>query len=178
MNVLIKDKIRGLKEQIRTLELKKESLTDKVSIQQKNFIEELENRSQDDIKKKEVKISDLLTEENDCMNRNERLNDELKVTQQEIEEFSDSSKKLREFGNIRGKLSQKISTLVKEHKFFNDNTVYSTCNQDIEESFRVNRIEDSHNKWRRIYKRGINNFSTKSKRKRNESPISKHSTGI
>ena len=124
MNVLIKDKIRGLKEQIRTLELKKESLTDKVSMQ-KNFIEELENRSQDDIKKKEVKISDLLTEENDCMNRNERLNDELKVTQQEIEEFSDSSKKLREFGNIRGKLSQKISTLVKEHKFFNDNTVYS-----------------------------------------------------
>ena len=145
MNVLIKDKIRGLKEQIRTLELKKESLTDKVSMQ-KNFIEELENRSQDDIKKKEVKISDLLTEENDCMNRNERLNDELKVTQQEIEEFSDSSKKLREFGNIRGKLSQKISTLVKEHKFFNDNTVYPTCNQDIEESFRVNRIEDSHNK--------------------------------
>ena len=73
----------------------------------KNFIEELENRSQDDIKKKEGKISDLLTEENDCMNRNERLNDELKVTQQEIEEFSDSSKKLREFGNIRGKLSQR-----------------------------------------------------------------------
>ena len=145
MNVLIKDKIRGLKEQIRTLELKKESLTDKVSMQ-KNFIEELENRSQDDIKKKEGKISDLLTEENDCMNRNERLNDELKVTQQEIEEFSDSSKKLREFGNIRGKLSQKISTLVKEHKFFNDNTVCPTCNQDIEESFRVNRIEDSHNK--------------------------------
>ena len=145
MNVLIKDKIRGLKEQIRTLELKKESLTDKVSMQ-KNFIEELENRSQDDIKKKEGKITDLLTEENDCMNRNERLNDELKVTQQEIEEFSDSSRKLREFGNIRGKLSQKISTLVKEHKFFNDNTVCPTCNQDIEESFRVNRIEDSHNK--------------------------------
>ena len=71
----------------------------------------MENRSQDDIKKKEVKISDLLTEENDCMNRNERLNDELKVTQQEIEEFSDSSKKLREFGNIRGKtISKDLNT--------------------------------------------------------------------
>ena len=57
------------------------------------------------------------------MNRNERLNDELKSTQKEIEEFSDSSKKLREFGNIKGKLSQRIQTLVKEHKFFNDNTV-------------------------------------------------------
>jgi len=145
MNVLIKDKIRGLKEQIRTLELKKESLTDKVTMQ-KDFIEQIENKGQEDISYKEHKINSLLTEENDYMNRNERLNDELKVTQQEIEEFSDSSKKLREFGNIRGKLSQKISTLVKEHKFFNDNTVCPTCNQDIEESFRVNRIEDSHNK--------------------------------
>ncbi len=145
MNVLIKDKIRGLKEQIRTLELKKESLTDKVTMQ-KNFIDQLETRSQKNITEKEYKIAELLNEENDSINRNEKLNDELKVTQQEIEEFSDSSKKLREFGNIRGKLSQKISTLVKEHKFFNDNTVCPTCNQDIEESFRVNRIEDSQNK--------------------------------
>ena len=117
MNVLIKDKIRGLKEQIRTLELKKESLTDKVTMQ-KNFIDQLETRSQKNITEKEYKIAELLNEENDSINRNEKLNDELKDTQKEIEEFSDSSKKLREFGNIRGKLSQKISTLVKEHKFF------------------------------------------------------------
>jgi len=145
MNFIIKDKIRLLREQIRTLELKKESLSDKVQMQ-KDFIDELETRSQKNITEKENKIAKLLNEENDSINRNERLNDELKVTQQEIEEFSDSSKKLREFGNIRGKLSQKISTLVKEHKFFNDNTVCPTCNQDIEESFRVNRIEDSQNK--------------------------------
>ena len=145
MNTLIKDKIRGLKEQIRTLELKKESLTDKVQMQ-KDFIEQIENKNKETIHNKERNISYLLNEENNLMNQNEKLNEELKVTQQEIEEFSDSSRKLREFGNIRGKLSQKISTLVKEHKFFNDNTVCPTCNQDIEESFRVNRIEDSHNK--------------------------------
>ena len=144
MNTLIKDKIRGLKEEIRTLEQKKESLSDKVSMQ-KTFIEQIENKSQEDISDKEKKINSLLEEENDCMNRNERLNDELKSTQKEIEEFSDSSKKLREFGNIKGKLSQRFK-LVKEHKFFNDNTVCPTCNQDIEESFRVNRITDSQNK--------------------------------
>ena len=38
MNVLIKDKIRGLREEIRTLELRKESLNDKVNMQKK-FIE-------------------------------------------------------------------------------------------------------------------------------------------
>ena len=145
MNTLIKDKIRGIKEDVRTLELKKESLNDKVRMQ-KDFIDQIEDKGKEDISYKEHKINSLLTEENDCMNRNERLNDELKSTQKEIETFSDSSKKLREFGNIKGKLSQKIQTLVKEHKFFNDNTVCPTCNQDIEESFRVNRITDSQNR--------------------------------
>ena len=126
MNMLIKDKIRGIKEKIRTLELRKESLNDKVKMQ-KNFIEELENRSQDNIKEKETKINDFLSEENDMMNDNIKLTEELEDLQKVIEGFSDPTKKLREYGNIKGKISQKITTLVKEHKFFNDNTVCPTC---------------------------------------------------
>ena len=145
MNVLIKDKIRTLKESIRTLELKKESLNDKVKMQ-KEFIEQIENKSQESISYKEHKINSLLTEENDCMNRNERLNEELKITQKDIEEYSDSPNKLKTFNHIKGKLSQKITTLVKEHKFFSENMTCPTCSQNIEESFRVNRITDSQNK--------------------------------
>ncbi len=151
MNMIIKDKIRNIKERIRTLELRKESLNDKVKMQ-KNFIEELENRSQDNIKEKETKINDLLSEENDMMNDNIKLTEELEDLQKVIEDFSDPTKKLREYGNIKGKISQKITTLVKEHKFFNDNTVCPTCNQDIEESFRVNRIDDSQNKAKDLQK--------------------------
>ena len=151
MNVLIKDKIRNLKEGIRTLELKKESLNDKVRMQ-KNFIDELETRSQDDIKQKESKINNLLTEENDFMNGNDSLNQELVTLQEELKEYSDSSNKLREFGNIKGKLSQRISTLVKDHKFFNDNTVCPTCDQEIEDSFRLNRIERSQTKAKELQK--------------------------
>ena len=151
MNVLIKDKIRNLKEGIRTLELKKESLNDKVRMQ-KNFIDELETRSQDDIKQKESKINNLLTEENDFMNGNDNLNQELVTLQEELKEYSDSGKKLREFGNIKGKLSQRISTLVKDHKFFNDNTVCPTCDQEIEDSFRLNRIERSQTKAKELQK--------------------------
>ena len=145
MNTLIKDKIRGLREQIRTLELKKESLSDKVEMQ-KNFIDELENRSQDDIKQRQSKITDLVSEENELIHESANSNQLLGQLQKELEEYSDSSKKLREYGSFKGKISQKISTLVKDHKFFNENTVCPTCDQDIEESFRLNRIEDSQNK--------------------------------
>ena len=151
MNVLIKDKIRSLKEGIRTLELKKESLNDKVRMQ-KNFIDELETRSQDDIKQKEFKIGELLNEENSYMGSNENLNRELVTLQDELKDYSDTGKKLREFGNIKGKLSQRISTLVKDHKFFNDNTVCPTCDQDIEDSFRLNRIERSQTKAKELQK--------------------------
>jgi DNA repair exonuclease SbcCD ATPase subunit len=113
---------------------------------QKEFIEQIENKSQESISYKEHKINSLLTEENDCMNRNERLNEELKITQKDIEEYSDSPNKLKTFNHIKGKLSQKITTLVKEHKFFSENMTCPTCSQNIEESFRVNRITDSQNK--------------------------------
>lgn len=46
MNTIIKDKIRLIRDEVKTLELKKESLNDKVQMQ-KDFIEELENRGKE-----------------------------------------------------------------------------------------------------------------------------------
>ena len=73
MNNLIKDKIRQSKEDIRVYELKKDSLTDKVKMQE-NFIDELENRAKKNIVDKEEKIGQLLVEENNWMGSNEEKN--------------------------------------------------------------------------------------------------------
>ena len=54
--------------------------------------------------------------------------------------------------NLRGKITQKVSTITKEHKFFTDNTVCPTCTQGIEESFRVNRIADVQTKAKELKK--------------------------
>ena len=151
MNMLIKDKIRGIREDIRVLELRKDSLSDKVQMQ-KNFIEELENRSHLDIETKKDRITQIQDTTEGLMNRNEKLNGEMSDLQEKLKEYEGSSKRLREFGNFKGKISQKISTHIKDHKFFNENTVCPTCEQDIEESFRVNRMEDSHNKAKELQK--------------------------
>ena len=151
MNTLIKDKIRSAREEIRVLELRKESLNDKVSMQ-KNFIEELENRSYLDIEDKKDKIQKTLDITEGLMNHNIELDENMKTHQQRLTEFEGSTEKLREYGNIKGRISQKITTCIKEHKFYDDNTVCPTCHQDIEESFRVNRKEDSHNKAKELQK--------------------------
>jgi len=151
MNDIVKGKIRLIKEEVKTLELKKESLKDKVDMQ-KNFIEKIESKSKDDIKERKDKINLLLTLENDRMNDNESQNVALVQLQNELKDYSDSTDNLRKFGSIKGKLSQKIAGIVKEHKFFSENRVCPTCNQDIEEGFRVNRIEDSQNKAQELQK--------------------------
>jgi chromosome segregation ATPase len=47
---------------------------------------------------------------------------------------------------VKGKLTQKVSTLTKEHKFFSKNTVCPTCTQDIQETFRINKVNDAQSK--------------------------------
>ena len=55
MNTVLKDKIRDLKDSIKMYDLKKESLQEKVKMQE-NFIDELENRAKKNISDKEGKI--------------------------------------------------------------------------------------------------------------------------
>jgi len=125
MNSVIKDKIRALREDIKVYELKKESLLEKVSMQE-NFIEELENRAKQNVSDKEIKIGNLLVEENDWMGINETNNMQLVSLQKKIEGYAGSAEKLRTLGNLKGKISNKVSTITKEHKFFTQNTVCPT----------------------------------------------------
>ena len=149
MNNLIKDKIRNLKDEVKVLDLKKESLTEKVQMQE-NFIEELENRSKENIKSKEVRISELLIEENNLMNNNSIIEEDVFKLNKEIEDVVGSTEKLRTLGNLKGKISQKVSSITKEHKFFTQNTVCPTCDQEIEETFRINRINDAQTKAKEL----------------------------
>ena len=149
MNNVIKDKIRSIKEDIKVHELKKESLLEKVQMQE-NFIGKLENRGKEDVKNKETKIGQLLVEENNLLGANEGKNKELVEIQNQLEYFSGANEKLRTLGNLKGKISNKVSTITKEHKFFTQNTVCPTCTQPIEETFRINKIEDAQSKAKEL----------------------------
>ena len=94
MNVVLKEKIRSIKEEVKVLELKKESLLDKVEMQ-KNFIEELECRGKENVKQKENKIQELLIEENNLMLSNQIIEEDVFKLNKEIEEVTGATDKLR-----------------------------------------------------------------------------------
>ena len=151
MNNLLKDKMRNLKEQIKSTDLKKENYKDKVKMQ-KDFIEELENRGNANIDSNKNKISKLDTELVVYMKDNAVIEEDIHKYTKEQEEVTGAGDKLVKLNNLKGKLSQKVGTITKEHKFFTENTVCPTCTQDIEEEFRLNRIADAQNKAKDLQK--------------------------
>jgi len=149
MNNIIKEKIRSVKEDIKVLGLKKESLLDKVKMQEE-FIEELENRGKDNISNNKQKISDLDKEIDQYLIENSSLEEPLQELIKEQDAITGYAEKLRKMVNLKGKISEKVSTITKEHKFFSENTVCPTCTQSIDEDFRINRINNAQNKAKEL----------------------------
>jgi DNA repair exonuclease SbcCD ATPase subunit len=151
MNALIKEKIRLQKDEIKSLQLKKENLKDKVEMQ-KSFIEELENRGNANINANQEKITKLDAEVGIYMNENAKTEEEIFKYVKEQEEVTGAAEKLVKLNNLKGKISQKVSVITKDHKFFSENTVCPTCTQDIDERFRLDRIADAQTKAKELQK--------------------------
>ena len=149
MTSIVKDKIRFLKEQVRNLDLKKESLSDKIEMQE-NFIEDIEKRGKESIKDKEDKIDELCDEETALGEEVENLGSEIEDLNKKLESYKGAKEKLRKLGNLKGKMTQKVSTITEEHSFFKENTVCPTCTQDLEEEFRLNKISEAKSKAKEL----------------------------
>ena len=149
MNNLIKDKIKNQKDDIKTLNLSKDNIKDKVEMQTK-FINELENQGKQRIKEKKDKIIILMGEADNCSSVNNQLENEVSDLTKKQENVTGAKNKLKKLNTLKGKMSNKVATLTKEHKFFTEHTVCPTCTQDIEEEFRVNRITDVQTKAKEL----------------------------
>ena len=144
MSDLVKVKLRVQRDRVRTLELKKDSLLDKVQMQE-DFIKQLERTGHDDIKEKQNQIRKIAKEAKGFIDKNEKLSKELETLDSQLLGLSDVTKSLRTLSDLRGKIKQKVSAAGTEYNFFKDNVSCPTCTQSIKDSFRVNKIADLNN---------------------------------
>ena len=180
MNGLLKDKMREKKDQVKSLSLKKDTLKEKMKMQQE-FIEELENRGNANINANKEKIAKLDDEVGVYMTENAKTEEDIHRFTKEQEEVIGAADKLVKLNNLKGKISQKVSAITKEHKFFTENTVCPTCTQEIEEEFRVNRIEDAQNKARELkdgYEELEQTIKSEQERERQFNALSKEITKL
>ena len=151
MGLILRERIRGTNERLRELTIRKDLLEEKIDMQN-SFIKELEESGKKNVKEKKDKLVTLSLSINGYESELEELSEKLEVVNQDMQMSSDCNAKLRKLGNLRGKLSQKVSTITKEHKFFTDNTVCPTCSQSLNEELRVNRINDAESKAKELQK--------------------------
>ena len=151
MNTLIKEKIRTEKEKIRSLDLKRDNIKDKICMQE-NFIKELEEQGKDNITENQKKRDKLGDEICVLIMKTEGLEDDVYGLTEKQKEVTGAGEKLLKLNTFKGKLSNKVATLTKEHKFFSENVTCPTCTQNIEESFRLNRINDVQTKAKELKK--------------------------
>ena len=180
MNNLIRENMRMQRDKIKSLDLKKDNFKDKISMQE-NFIKELEDQGKSNIKSSKGKIVTLSLESDTHMQKNSSIELDISKLITEQEKVTGASEKLKKLNNLKGKITQKVATITKEHKFFTDNTVCPTCSQNIEEEFRVNRITDVQDTAKEL-KKGFTDLEEtiklESERERHFTQLSKEITKL
>jgi len=156
MNSIIREQLKDQRQQIKSLDLKKENISDKLQMQKK-FIGEIERQGHDQIDSNKDKIKLLGIENDTHIEHNEMIKGNVDDVVKEQEEVTDACQKLVKLNTLKGKISQKVASITKEHKFFTQNTVCPTCDQNIEEEFRLNRIDGVQTRARDL-KKGFNDL--------------------
>ena len=150
MAKILREKINRSNVEIKELSIKKQLIEEKIDMQ-KNFIADLDKSGKKRIKDMKDKISVLLDDSSTLMGDNTKFDNLIKTKHQpELETISNATSSLRMMNTIRGKLEQKIKIITDEHKFFKDNVSCPTCEQTIEEDFRLNKIGDIEGKVKEI----------------------------
>ena len=150
MNAVIKDRIKNTNDKIKELSLKQSMTEEKVEMQ-KEFIESIEKSGKENIEKKKDKITSITTYIDQLSAENTQKVEEVSNTlQPQLENLLDASRKLKQLSNLKGKISEKVSSITEQHKFFNNNSVCPTCTQTIEEEFRLNKVSESETKAKEL----------------------------
>ena len=141
MSSIVKDRTRTVRDELKLLDLKRSSLKEKGEMQAK-FIDDITKRGQANIEKKRESIKQYMLEQQQLQESSVDVLAQIETLTAELEELKGAGDKLRELGGMKGKIQQKITTLSKNHKFFNDNTSCPTCTQDIDEALRQTKLSE------------------------------------
>jgi len=145
MNVLLKDKMRGNNEELRDIDYQLDLLKDRIELQKQHMFS-LEKKTQEEIDRKKEKINEYKNTELQGAEEVTILTEQIFKLNKEMQEYSKSTEKLSKLNTYLIKLTHKLNTCKKEHKFFEDNHVCPTCTQELSEEFRTEKLEAGQTK--------------------------------
>ena len=152
MNTLLKEKTGKLKEDLKSTDYDLEITKEKIDLQRK-YIKEVEALSNDQIEEKETQIflhEDMIE---NLQHENGNLSDEIEKLSIGLEEgLKKNHDKKQALLQYKAEFNQKISTLVKDSKFYEENDTCPTCSQDINSDLRSEKLSTAKTKAAEIQK--------------------------
>ena len=141
MNMLLKQKLKSIDEEMRNVNYEFELTSEKISLQE-NYIEDLEANKN---KILEEKISQSSEMDNKLFIKKETIRNLEERNGELAKEISDISKTQNRFEKLKGiqaTLKEKHRAHIKLIDFFENNTDCPTCQQHIDETFKNNMIDN------------------------------------
>ena len=138
MNLILKDRVKTLREQIRDLEYKMEITKEKVQMQQR-FIQDLKTQSKENNVQRHTEIRKLQDEIALTQKENEDNLVSCAALQTDLKKYDsvdDEHNKLRIY---ESKFADKFKKLRSDYKFFDKNDTCPTCKQSIDEELRTTK---------------------------------------
>ena len=150
MNSLLKEKTTQLKTEIESNTHSIEVVKTKISAQKK-YIRDLTAINTQHRKDKESEIKDLQLEIAGLNDANTLLssavNNLLPTLTEEVNKVRNSKQKLEQYN---AQFKTQVRSVVKEAKFFEDNEQCPTCEQDISEELRAEKMETASSKAKKL----------------------------
>ena len=140
MKNLLKDRMNSLKEEIAELEYNIKLLQEKISLHEKH-IEELKVKSskkrEDNNDKIESLQKTIIAIESEIDDHQEKI----WAFRSEIEDQTDIIKKHKDLDSYKMQIDKNLKKLNTENEFFEDNENCPTCEQDIDETFKKDKLQ-------------------------------------
>jgi DNA repair exonuclease SbcCD ATPase subunit len=158
MNVMLKGKLMQIKENLKDLTTKIEIETTKIN-SQKNLIESLEKRSQEDVELVKAKIEQIEEDIKTYEDSIKLIKSNIKTLQLDVSDKDKIKKSLEQHNKVKTKIDVNLSNIKKEILFFTENTQCPTCKQELKEEDKTKEIQKRNTKQEE-YLKAISELTT------------------
>jgi DNA repair exonuclease SbcCD ATPase subunit len=152
MNQILKEQSQRLKEDAKDNKYRVELVKDKIGLQ-KDYIREIADINDGQISDKRKSIEESQSTITGIQESNSALSLSIEECSNGLKEnISNAQSKKQSLLKYKAQFEQQIKSVVKDAKFYENNEQCPTCEQDIAEELRQDKLETAHEKARELNK--------------------------
>ena len=139
MKTLLKDRSLTLKEEMNELDYTIKLLQEKITLQEQH----LKTREEESKQKRKTDLEKIAETEKEIIKLNKEINEHQKIIDKLMKSITDKTlveKKNQELDKYKSQIIKNLRKFVKDKKFFEDKENCPTCEQDIDEEFKKNKL--------------------------------------